>query len=190
MDQEAKGQVGGLDTEEGVRRRLATESRFWSCTGCEGRSNEDIMKGLEDEVKALEKDGPQDGKRAEVVEVPAALRLRYRDELEKTNGNVEDDAPAASFSAAEASTARTCGAVHARDTSTSAVTRTPEIDAESARARTVPNPAPTRTRPPPPAAVAIVPAASNNGVPPWLDRAISGVMACLIFLILKRIMGL
>lgn len=43
MDADAKGQVGGLDVEEGVRRELARESREWVCSTC-GRSNLGILR--------------------------------------------------------------------------------------------------------------------------------------------------
>ncbi|XHG04361.1 hypothetical protein AWENTII_007634 [Aspergillus wentii] len=36
MDGEAKGQVGGLDVSEEVRREYAVQSRGWCCEVCEG----------------------------------------------------------------------------------------------------------------------------------------------------------
>ncbi|OJI79432.1 hypothetical protein ASPTUDRAFT_131042 [Aspergillus tubingensis CBS 134.48] len=47
MDGDAKGQVGGLDVADEVRRRYARESRTWRCDGCEGskgRGNEVVMR--------------------------------------------------------------------------------------------------------------------------------------------------
>ena len=42
MDADAKGQVGGLDVSDEVRRELAAESRSWCCSVC-GRCNEAIV---------------------------------------------------------------------------------------------------------------------------------------------------
>ena len=45
-EQGTAGQVGGLEAGEGVRRKLAEESRGWRCEGCGGgRSNEEVMEG-------------------------------------------------------------------------------------------------------------------------------------------------
>ncbi|KAI9793917.1 MAG: hypothetical protein M1816_007169 [Peltula sp. TS41687] len=74
MAQDAKGQVGGLECEEGARRRLARESRAWRCGACGGRRNEEVFVGEE---------GVEDGRgEGGGEEVPGELRLGYRDELE------------------------------------------------------------------------------------------------------------
>ena len=45
MDSEAGGQLGGMSADEGVRRRLAGQSREWKCVACGEGSNEDVLKG-------------------------------------------------------------------------------------------------------------------------------------------------
>ena len=45
-EQGTAGQVGGLEANDTVRRKLAEESRGWRCEGClGGRSNEEVMEG-------------------------------------------------------------------------------------------------------------------------------------------------
>lgn len=75
MAGEANGQVGGLDMTETGRKRLAAESRRWRCVGCGGRTNEDVMKEVQEQC---EMNGPHSAK--EQI-VPEELRLGYKDEI-------------------------------------------------------------------------------------------------------------
>jgi ubiquitin-conjugating enzyme E2 J1 len=80
METDPKGQLGGLDASDAVRRRMAGESRGWRCPGCK-RSNEEIIRDCEEKAKEVEeKDGIQ-GMREE-VEVPKDLKMGWRDEME------------------------------------------------------------------------------------------------------------
>ncbi|KAK0616080.1 ubiquitin-conjugating enzyme/RWD-like protein [Bombardia bombarda] len=65
METDANGQLGGLETTEAVRRRLAAESGAFKCGVCCSRTNAEIM---EDKV-AVE------------VEVPKELKMGWRDEM-------------------------------------------------------------------------------------------------------------
>lgn len=91
MTEEGKGQVGGLEASETVRKQLAERSRGWICNGgCSetgGRSNEEVMKEWWECCRAK---GVQVGEDGEVVEgtaggqqdaIPEELKLGYRDEL-------------------------------------------------------------------------------------------------------------
>ncbi|KAI9658549.1 MAG: hypothetical protein M1829_006775 [Trizodia sp. TS-e1964] len=73
MESRAKGQVGGLEAGEDVRRRLAGESRAWRCGTC-GVRNDEVGLG----------EGEEGG-----VEVPRDLMLGYRDQLGKEKSLVE-----------------------------------------------------------------------------------------------------
>lgn len=77
MDVPAKGQVGGIESDEATRRRLAEASRGFTCQVCT-RSNEAILK--EQEELAAQAGG--DTKDAE--KVPEELRLAYREDLPLT----------------------------------------------------------------------------------------------------------
>jgi ubiquitin-conjugating enzyme E2 J1 len=90
MDTDAKGQLGGMDAGEAVRRKMAKESKEWKCSSC-GRVNAEVMKEQE-EAAAGEDSRTED-------EVPEQLRLAFREDLgkgkadEKIKGNgavVED----------------------------------------------------------------------------------------------------
>ncbi|KAL1895182.1 hypothetical protein Sste5346_005327 [Sporothrix stenoceras] len=75
METDPKGQVGGVDASDAVRRRLAGESGAFVCTGCGGRTNAAILE----ESAAEEKAAGKQSKEEEAV--PAELKLVFRDEL-------------------------------------------------------------------------------------------------------------
>lgn len=80
METDPKGQLGGLDATDAVRRRMATESRTWKCQAC-GKTNEEIIKECEEAAK--EHQGK--GERQADVEVPSDLKMGWRDEMDKNN---------------------------------------------------------------------------------------------------------
>ena len=81
METDAKGQLGGLEATDAVRRRLAAESRAFRCSGCGGRANEEIMKACEE--AAREHEAANGGVKGEEVQVPSELKMGWRDEMEK-----------------------------------------------------------------------------------------------------------
>lgn len=213
METDPKGQLGGLDTSDAVRRRLASESRAWRCTGCGGRTNEEIIKECEEAAKAAEAEAEQDGgggssSKSKEVEVPAELKLGFRDEMEKAAA-----AAAAAEGGSEAAVVA-AGIVGADDAESAElaegfVQTVPREDlrpqppaAGAARpGQTVPQP--TRTLPLPEAAHNIgIPHAQqqaplqqrrtindNDGVPRWIDRVIAALVVCLIGMILKVLLA-
>lgn len=82
MTEGGKGQVGGLESSEGVRRLLAGESARWRCNGCGGRSNEEVLKEQEELARAME------GKKEE-EKVPEQLKLGYREDIERKGDAAE-----------------------------------------------------------------------------------------------------
>jgi ubiquitin-conjugating enzyme E2 J1 len=88
MDGDAKGQLGGLDAKDEVRREWATRSREWRCDICSGgKTNEEILKAWWEICKAK---GVRIDEEGNVVEdangrdkVPKGLKLGYRDEIER-----------------------------------------------------------------------------------------------------------
>lgn len=171
MEGDAKGQVGGMEMPEKERRRLAGESKTWKCQGCGGRSNEDILR----------EEGGEGGhgKQKEQV-VPEELKFGFRDQMTATESKDEakgkvaqaDPTPAPESSPASALaasppplTSPPRGAIHQ--------TRTVPI----ASASRVPPPLPTATRP-----------TQSDGVPAWVDKAITGLVAALAVMIIKKIL--
>lgn len=207
METDPKGQLGGLDTSDAVRRTLAAQSRAWKCSGgCGGRANEEVMAECEEAARVAAE--AADGKVNEEV-VPPELRMGFRDEMEKNSA-----AAAASAAAAGGGTSGGSGPAAAPATIA-------EADAESAElaegfVQTVPRAnlsagaaqpgqtvsQPTRTLPLPaqahqpqqqqqaPLAQAQRPAAVvGGGVPQWIDRVIMTLVVCLVGMILKVLLA-
>lgn len=209
METDAKGQLGGLDATDDVRRRLATESRSFRCAACGQRSNEEVMAECEEAARkhAAETGAPL----SEEVEVPSDLKMGWRDEM----GKGKEGAGAAEASAGPAEAAPAAGANNER-----------VIDAESAQlaegfVQTAPllapsppqaprlspaslparppqaAPQPTRTIPLPApqhhgaAAAGMVQhgGLSNEGVPAWIDRLIVVFGVLLAAMVLKVFLG-
>ncbi|KAL2023856.1 hypothetical protein VTK56DRAFT_633 [Thermocarpiscus australiensis] len=89
METDAKGQLGGLEAGDAVRRRLAAESRSWRCgVCCGGKTNGEILGECEERVREMvEREG---GRRVreeeEEVKVPEELKMGWRDEMEGGGG--------------------------------------------------------------------------------------------------------
>jgi ubiquitin-conjugating enzyme E2 J1 len=170
MDTDAKGQLGGIECSRDARERMAKDSGAWKCAGC-AKSNAEIMQEREELVKENEE---KDGKRKD-EQVPEELRLAYRDELSKEGEGgkkVDKGKQRAVESPAEvASSASPSGP---------ATTASVGIPAQPAPA--VPLPRPTRTIPAPP----LQQVAQRSPDLAWIDTCIYGVMAALLFMVLKR----
>ncbi|KAK8035635.1 hypothetical protein PG993_010630 [Apiospora rasikravindrae] len=204
METDAQGQIGGLNSAENVRRRLASESRGWTCAAC-GKSNENIIREVEMECQRLDEEEQGEKRRREEVEIPAELRMGFRDEMmEKTKAPEEagNAGGSGSGSAAERAT-------------TATTTRTGEEETDAAHlaegfVQTAPIPAarpgqtvpqPTRTIPLPGPAPGQAPAAAqwpvannqnraaNADVPVWIDYAIMVLVGLLIAMLLKILVG-
>ncbi|KAK4460696.1 ubiquitin-conjugating enzyme E2 J1 [Cladorrhinum samala] len=93
METDVKGQLGGLESNDQVRRRLADESRTWTCPGgCNGgKSNQEIMKECEEAARELDGKGGEGASKAkrEEEKVPDELKLGWRDEMEKKGKNAK-----------------------------------------------------------------------------------------------------
>jgi ubiquitin-conjugating enzyme E2 J1 len=88
MDGDAKGQLGGLDAKDEVRREWATRSREWRCDICSGgKTNEEILKAWWEICKAKGVRVDEEGNVAEDAtgrdKVPKGLKLGYRDEIQR-----------------------------------------------------------------------------------------------------------
>ncbi|KAL8376233.1 hypothetical protein RB595_007372 [Gaeumannomyces hyphopodioides] len=184
METDPRGQLGGLETTDAVRRRLAAESCAFRCPACGGRSNADIIAEAEAAAAAAEHAGG--GPAAAEVEVPAELKMGWRDEMGK------EPAPAA---AAAAPSEDPEVAELAEGFVQTVAPRPPAPQQQQ------PQPQPTRTVPLAPihrpAAAAAAPLAqaaraqyrtSADGVPVWVDRAIAIVSVMLVAMFLKVLM--
>ena len=167
MDTDAKGQLGGMDASEEVRKRLAGQSKAWKCGVC-AKNNETIMWEQEEAVKEHGGEGKK-----EVV--PEELRLAYKEDLVQSSDKSE-----------KAPGGEPNGQPREQQTSQSAVApnNVPPVST-----------APTSSQPQPPAprhqpAQQIrqqQQARQDDGIPPWIDKAIYGVLAALLYLLWRKI---
>ncbi|KAI1327714.1 UBC-like protein [Xylariaceae sp. FL0255] len=192
METGASGQIGGIDTSDAVRTRLAASSRAWRCPTC-ARSNEEIIAECEEKCKEA-------GESAEKkeIEVPAELRMGFRDEMEKAKAEreekgkgkekererVNDDAETAELAEGFVQTVPE----RIRDPAAHAVA------AAAAPLQAHPDqgvPAPTPTSPLLNSNVVVgqtqrnVRVDTNAGVPPWIDYAIMALVIMLVAIIVK-----
>ena len=163
MDTDAKGQLGGMDAGEAVRRKMAKESREWKCASC-GRVNAEVMKEQEDAAAGDE------GRKEE--EVPEQLRLAFREDLGKgktegeAEGNgavVEDTGPMAAANAVAPAPVVPEAPVPIATTTVP----TPTVQIQQRRA----------------------PVAQQEDIPAWIDKAIIGVVFAIIAILWLRFFG-
>jgi len=181
METDAKGQVGGMDASEEVRRRYAGQSRAWKCPTCQ-RTNEELMKEQEEAAK-------QSGTDATAEEVPEELRLAYREDLGKgdtqqssaevkANGDTKDtDAmkvPVASTPIPERQSASTISTTPTAGTNVGSNTAT----------TTAPRPAPQAQQ----RQQAVAPPQQQpEAVAAWIDKAIYIIVGALAYLIWRKL---
>jgi ubiquitin-conjugating enzyme E2 J1 len=170
MDTDAKGQIGGIECSKDARERMARDSGAWKCPSC-GKSNADVMQARDELVKEIE---AKEGKRKE-AEVPEELRLAYRDELGKNKN--EDEEPKLDKGKAKATEVQTSDTVASAPAPLSA----PATSVATSNAR------PPASRPP---QTAQPPLMQQRPVPErsiaWIDTCIYGVVAALLFMVLRR----
>ncbi|KAF2262970.1 UBC-like protein [Lojkania enalia] len=164
MDTDAKGQLGGIECGPQIRKRMAVESGAFKCTVC-GKSNAEIIKERE-EAAALNE--AKDGKKQEET-VPEELRLAYRDELGKEKPEGEKTEKVAK------------GKEKVQDI--------PAMPAAAPQPRPAPAPSTTASRPI--RTIPVVPAGQIMQQSPdrslaWIDGAIYGVVAALLFMMLRK----
>jgi ubiquitin-conjugating enzyme E2 J1 len=96
METDPKGQLGGLDASDAVRRRLAAESGRFRCAACGGRTNTEIMATCEEDARVADEERAAQGReKSAEVEVPSDLKMGWRDEMEAKNKQGAQDAAAA-----------------------------------------------------------------------------------------------
>lgn len=196
METDAKGQLGGLDTSDAVRKRLAADSGGWKCGVCNGgKTNREIMAEQEEVVRRLDEEEERtagEKKRREEVEVPAELKMGFRDEMEKaadaaakaqegeaSGGQMDEESAQLAEGFVQTAPAVVGGRMERTDTAS-----------QPARpAQTVPQP--TRTVPLPAQQVVGIPQVAlqqrraNDGVPMWIDRLIVVLGVLLAAMVLK-----
>ncbi|KAH6625217.1 ubiquitin-conjugating enzyme/RWD-like protein [Boeremia exigua] len=174
MDTDAKGQLGGIECSKDARERMAKDSSKWTCAGC-GKSNAEIMKEREEAAQEIEE---KDGKRKE-EEVPEELRLAYRDELGQTENAEIENVDKGKGKAIDTELHQEPSKQH-----TAHVVPTTTVPVAVAPASLAPKPRPTRTVPAPPLQRTVQQSPDRSLA--WIDTCIWGVVAMLLFMVVKK----
>ncbi|KAF7538593.1 hypothetical protein G7054_g2763 [Neopestalotiopsis clavispora] len=208
METDASGQIGGLNSGPEVRKRLAAESKGWTCPAC-ARSNEEILREVAERCRELDEaassaadGGEGSAKKREEVEIPAELKMGFRDEMEKkaaqaagttneNSGNTrEEDAETAQLAEGFVQTAP-LAPLPQHQQQTPPTTTAPSIPARPAQG--VPQPTRTIPLPPDPVGQAVAHRARDfdrdAGVPVWIDYAIVSLVAVLVAMLIKILLG-
>ncbi|KAI5867239.1 UBC-like protein [Durotheca rogersii] len=205
METDARGQLGGLDAPDAVRRRLAAESPAWRCPAC-ARSNAEIIAECEERSRRADADAAAAARRD--VQVPAELQMGFRDEMEKAKKKKK-------------AAGEEAGAGDGNEKREAADGEDDDDDSESAQlAEGFVQTVPERDVPPPPPAPASAarpakgvpvptaagaaaatgwaasrtaqrtqPADPNEGVPAWVDYAIVSLVVVLIAMLTKILLA-
>lgn len=170
METDAHGQLGGYDTTEAVRQRLAGESPSYRCPSC-GRTNGEIMKECEERAKEADTDGQE-------VDIPEELSMGFKDQMasEKKSDNSSAEIPPRN----QVPTSQAVSAIN------NASSSTPPNQAQPA-VQPIATPQ-WQTREPSPRALNTI-TDPQFGVPIWIDRLIVGLVVLLAALVLKVLFG-
>lgn len=192
METDAKGQLGGLDATDEVRRRLAAESGAARCAACGGRTNREIMTECEEAARKAEEEAGGAGPTQEVA-IPTELKMGWKDEM--GNGKQVEPATAAGVGVDASSTMDAETAELAEGFVETAPRPSAGVDSSTLPARPAQSvPQPTRTVPVTTTAAAPVAVpiqqrrVSNMEVPAWIDRLIVVLGIALVAMILRVFM--
>ncbi|KAF5026029.1 hypothetical protein F66182_1884 [Fusarium sp. NRRL 66182] len=188
METDARGQLGGLETTDAVRQRLAKESSTFRCSMC-GKTNGEIIKQCEERANEASSS-------AQEIEVPTELKMGWRDEMgTKKEGETKpeqtnDEAETAQLAEGFVQTTPDAGPADGDNSAPQ-----PPVDGRNPTTAPLPVPAAPAPAPAPVPAPVAPPAmqaqharrASDDGVPLWLDRMIVVMVVLLVALVLKVI---
>jgi len=171
MDTDAHGQLGGMDASDEVRKRFAQQSKASKCPTC-GNTNEQIM--IEHEATVAKQEAG--GKQRKLDEVPAELRLAYREDVGKSGSEPESELKPAKLVESKHTQ-------HEDDRPDVAQASERSEAVSSSVVATAPSNATTRPVVAPQPQQAQV---AHAGLPEWIDKAIWGIAVALVFLVWKR----
>ena len=183
MDSEAGGQLGGMSADEGVRRRLAGQSREWKCGACGEGSNEDVLKGQAELCSETEAEKERTEKEDEL-----AREISFAPKAEQGVEGAMVAEKEALLVEAEGGE----GASRNQTSGSSQVLPPPSPQQQQQQSPTVS--APTRTVPPvhpvpqhpQPQPQQLQPQHMSRDV--WLDRAIVGISLALVVMVLRQLL--
>lgn len=171
METDVLGQLGGLETTEAVRRRLAQESASFKCAVC-ARTNADIIAECEDRCK-------QAASLCQDISVPAELKMGWRDELEAAR---KDQPSSAHSLQTSPELRRDDGISDEAELAEGFVQTASSIPDDVVAHPSFPMPAPETQRN---SLTVNQRRVEIDGVPLWIDRAIVALVILLAALVLK-----
>ncbi|EEP79981.1 conserved hypothetical protein [Uncinocarpus reesii 1704] len=197
MDGDPRGQVGGVEAKEEVRRDWARRSREWRCDVCPGRkTNEEILKEWWEVCKskgvAVE---DQEDRAVQGDKVPEGLKASYKDEkAKKTDTEAQSEKGISSSQKSQPQSQETeRGSNIASESVRAPVTPSAHASMGPAQSTPVSFPAAKRTQvqtsqtQPATTTASTASRATQTTADPWLDRAILGVIMALVLMVLKKI---
>lgn len=173
-----------MEMGEAERKRLADESKNWRCGGCGGKSNDEIL-------------GAQQAESGEISDgrlIPDELKFGYKDEIQKKD-SAEPSTSARSEAQKLGDVSMNLKQTQGTSSNDSSRNYTLASSSTSTSARSQPSPLPgvvplSQQQPlQGPAArqrVGTRGTPSQEAVPGWVDKAIVGVLATLILMIIKK----
>lgn len=202
METDPKGQLGGLETSDAVRKRHATASHAFKCPAC-AKTNIEIIQECEENARA----NTDSSESTNEVEIPTELKLGYKDEMGKA-ADPEGDAPVSGTR-----TLRTDDDTESTQLAEGFVRTTPETNMPNSSSVPKPQPPgvaaysarPAQGIPVPTRTVSLPPAPNvsmrqvqpvhqhrphDEGVPLWVDRAIVVLVVLLLAMVSKVVLDL
>ena len=198
MEEGGAGQVGGLESSESVRKSMAAESRGWKCSGCGGRSNEEILREQEELTRKMEE---EEGKTVKEEAVPELLKMGYREDIEKKKKENAVSAVGGDRSV-ENGDIGAVSAIEVPATGTAPPQSTGRTQATQQQNEALPQQVPAAPHPQPatlPASQMFpqIPVSAQTRRPnpttqantPWVDLAIGGIAAMLFVMVMKKVLA-
>lgn len=188
METDPKGQLGGLETPDATRRRLAIESQSFRCSAC-GKTNGEIIRECAEQAAANGVVSEDAG-----AEIPSELKMGWKDEMNGT-AVMEHEKPEPEPEAKAEPETRTGPESRAESDGEEArlaegFVQTAPISGPSAPSTsTAAGPPPRADAAPPVAAPQRQAVQANNGVPAWVDQLIVFILVLLVAVLLHRIMS-
>lgn len=180
METEARGQLGGLETTDEVRQRLARDSGAWTCAVC-AKSNAEIIRDCEERCQ-----GPDSS--SSDVSVPQELNMVWKDEMKPEEPKEEEKATQDTLEDSELAEGFVQTSPQASAPVSEPFGATPPQPRQIASLEAPQNATPAQQR-------VVQPTATHHqttdeGIPLWIDRAIVVLVVLLIALLIKVLCGL
>ncbi|KAF6840805.1 ubiquitin-conjugating enzyme [Colletotrichum musicola] len=191
METDPRGQLGGLETSDAVRRRHATASHSFKCPTC-AKTNIEIIKECEESTKAIVDSSDATAE----VEIPSELKMGWKDEMAEPSKSDSppvskpprlDDSDGESTELAEGFV-RTARETTATNNNQPAVPQPPSAAAGRPPVQVTPTPTRTVSQPTAPNVRQVHQRPHDEGVPLWVDRAIVAIVVLLLAMILKVVL--